>query len=70
MSDSVREQAKDMNGAIAGKVNPDPNVDNVDAIAEKTGVEYEPEEALHTQAKLAERDRQRWQLDPDSAADH
>lgn len=68
MSDVSRANSTDLNGAKAGNVEPRPN-HSIDNIAAKAGVETPPEEALHTQEKLEQRDQERWQLDPDSAHD-
>ena len=66
MSEASQANAIDLNGAKAGDVEPNPE-HSIDNIAAKAGVEVPPEEALHTQEKLEQRDQERWQLDPDSA---
>lgn len=44
-----------------------PDQDRVDEIGEALGIEYEDDEPLQTAEKLTERDRNRWELDPESA---
>lgn len=43
---------------------------NIDQMAEAIGVETNDFEAVRIRDKVAERDRNRYQLDPDSAEDH
>lgn len=46
-----------------------PDQDVVDELGEAVGLTYEDDEPLDTDGKLAERDRDRWELDPASATD-
>ena len=49
-----------------GGSTPTPDQDVVDELGEAVGIEYQDEEPLHTEDKLRERDRERWELDPRS----
>jgi hypothetical protein len=53
-----------------GGDNPTPDQDIVDDIGHALGIEYEDNEELKGAAKLEERDRHRWELDPASAEDY
>lgn len=53
----------------AGGMAPTPDQDMVEEIGEAYGITYEEDEPLHTGEKLAERDANRWELDPESADD-
>ena len=59
MSSQVRKQAKDLNGAIAGNIEPNPDLNTIDAIGEKAGVEAEPSQPLNIYETLQERDQNR-----------
>lgn len=50
-----------------GGMTPTPDQDVVEEIGEAMGISYQDDEPLQTGEKLAERDRQRWELDPESA---
>lgn len=50
----------------AGGTAATPDQDRVDEFGEAYGIQYEDDEPLHTGEKLAERDGQRWELDPQS----
>jgi len=50
-----------------GGAAPTPDQDVVDELGEALGITYEDDEPLHTEEKLEERDRHRWELDPESA---
>ncbi|MCA9968707.1 MAG: hypothetical protein KC425_00755 [Anaerolineales bacterium] len=52
-----------------GGAAPTPDQDVVDELGEAMGIQYADDEPLHTGDKLEERDRHRWELNPDSAAD-
>lgn len=52
-----------------GGTNPTPDQDQVDEIGEAAGLTYEDDEPLNTGEKLEERDRHRWELNPESAED-
>ncbi|HSO27357.1 MAG TPA: DUF6335 family protein [Anaerolineales bacterium] len=55
--------------AVGGSV-VTPDQDRVDEIGEALGIEYEADEPLHTEEKLAQRDRDRWELNPESAEEN
>ncbi|MFO7679782.1 MAG: DUF6335 family protein [Chloroflexota bacterium] len=50
-----------------GGTAPTPDQDVVDELGAAMGIEYEDDEPLHTADKLEERDRNRWELNPESA---
>jgi hypothetical protein len=52
-----------------GGDNPTPDQDVVDDIGRALGVEYEDDEELQGGDEIAERDRNRWELDPSSKDD-
>jgi hypothetical protein len=52
-----------------GGSTPTPDQDQVDEIGEAAGLTYEDEEPLNTGEKLEQRDRHRWELNPESAED-
>ena len=53
-----------------GGDNPTPGQDVVDDIGKAVGVQYEDNEELKGEAKIAKRDKHRWELDPASAEDY
>jgi hypothetical protein len=53
-----------------GGDNPTPDQDIVDDIGKALGVEYQDNEELRASDKVADRDRNRWELDPASAEDY
>ena len=53
-----------------GGDNPTPDQDIVDEIGKSLGLVYEDDEELKGAAKLEERDRHRWELDPASSEDY
>jgi hypothetical protein len=54
--------------AVGGSA-PTPDQDVVDEIGEALGLTYDPYEPLQGEAKLHQRDKKRWELDPRSAQD-
>lgn len=52
-----------------GGTTPTPDQDMVDELGEAVGLTYEGDEELGGEEKLAERDRERWELNPESARD-
>jgi hypothetical protein len=52
-----------------GGMAPTPDQDVVEELGEAVGITYEDDEPLSTSEKLQQRDRQRWELDPQSAQD-
>ncbi|MFN2222304.1 MAG: DUF6335 family protein [Candidatus Promineifilaceae bacterium] len=63
--DAAWDQA-DVGDETAGGTAVTPDQDRVDEFGQAYGIDYEDDEPLHTEEKLAERDRQRWELDPRS----
>ena len=53
---------------VGGSV-PTPDQDIVDELGEAVGLTYEDDEPLHGEEKIRERDRNRWELDPESASE-
>lgn len=53
-----------------GGDNPTPDQDVVDEIGKALGVQYDDNEELKGAAKIEERDRHRWELDPASSDDY
>src|SRR5215471_4295913 len=47
-----------------------PNQDVVEELGEAVGLNYQDNEPLHSEQKLQERDRNRWELDPASSEDY
>jgi hypothetical protein len=61
-------QEADVSGEESvGGTTPTPDQDVVEELGEALGITYEDDEPLHTEEKLRERDRNRWELDPESA---
>lgn len=57
----------DVGEETVGGTTPTPDQDVVDELGEAVGLTYEDDEPLDTDNKLAERDRKRWELNPESA---
>lgn len=55
--------------AVGGS-NPTPDQDNVDGIGKAVGVTYEDAEPLWLEEKIAQRDEERWELNPVSSEDY
>ena len=53
-----------------GGDNPTPDQDIVDEIGKALGVQYEDGEELKGAEKISDRDKNRWELDPESAEDY
>ncbi|MBI4887962.1 MAG: hypothetical protein HY824_12785, partial [Acidobacteria bacterium] len=68
--DADWESAYAVGDEAPGGDNPTPDQDIVDDIGKAVGVQYEDNEELKGEAKIAERDRKRWELDPASAEDY
>jgi len=47
-----------------------PNQNDTEELAEAVGIEVDDDTPLDTEEMIQERDRNRWELDPASAADH
>lgn len=59
--------ASDVGQETVGGSSPTPDQDIVELLGEAVGVTYDDDEPLRTAEKLAERDEDRWLLDPESA---
>lgn len=68
--DADWESAYSVGDEAPGGDNPTPDQDLVDDIGLAVGVQYEDNEELKGEAKIAERDRHRWELDPASSDDY
>ncbi|MBK9052599.1 MAG: hypothetical protein IPL78_17300 [Chloroflexi bacterium] len=66
--DAAWEEADVGEETVGGSV-PTPDQDNVDELGEAVGLTYADDEPLGIDDKLEERDRHRWELNPDSAED-
>ena len=66
--DAAWERA-DVGEEGVGGSTPTPDQDVVDELGQAVGISYEDSEPLHTEDKLRERDRERWELDPRSRDD-
>ena len=60
----------DVGDETVGGSAPTPDQDIVEELGEAIGLTYEDNEPLHTQEKVEERDRKRWELDPASSEDY
>jgi hypothetical protein len=67
--DADWESAYAVGDEAPGGDNPTPDQDIVDDIGHAIGVEYQDNEELKGEAKIAKRDRNRWELDPASSDD-
>jgi hypothetical protein len=67
--DAKWEEADVSGEESVGGTTPTPDQDVVEELGEALGITYEDDEPLHTEEKLRERDRNRWELDPESADD-
>ena len=67
--DADWESAYSVGDEAPGGDNPTPDQDIVDDIGKAVGVEYEDNEELKGEEKIAKRDRKRWELDPASSED-
>ena len=68
--DADWESAYSVGDEAPGGDNPTPDQDIVDDIGHAIGVEYEDNEELKGDEKIAKRDRKRWELDPASSEDY
>ena len=68
--DADWESAYSVGDEAPGGDNPTPGQDVVDDIGKAVGVQYEDNEELKGEAKIAKRDKHRWELDPASAEDY
>lgn len=67
--DAKWEEADVSGEETVGGTTPTPDQDVVDELGQAMGITYEDDEPLHTEEKLRDRDRNRWELDPESAED-
>lgn len=67
--DADWESAYSVGDEAPGGDNPTPDQDLVDDIGRAVGVEYQDNEELKGEEKIAKRDRDRWELDPASSDD-
>jgi Family of unknown function (DUF6335) len=67
--DANWESAYSVGDEAPGGDSPTPDQDIVDDIGRAVGVEYQDNEELKGERKIAERDRHRWELDPASSDD-
>jgi hypothetical protein len=67
--DADWESAYSVGDEAPGGDNPTPDQDLVDDIGRAIGIEYQDNEELKGEAKVAKRDRNRWELDPASSDD-
>jgi hypothetical protein len=67
--DADWESAYSVGDEAPGGDNPTPDQDLVDDIGRAVGIEYQDNEELKGEAKIAKRDRNRWELDPASSDD-
>lgn len=68
--DADWESAYSVGDEAPGGDNPTPDQDIVEDIGRAVGVEYEDNEELKGDEKIAKRDRKRWELDPASSEDY
>jgi Family of unknown function (DUF6335) len=59
----------DASEEVVGGANPTPDQSVVEELGEALGITYEDNEPLRVGDKIADRDRDRWELDPASAED-
>ena len=68
--DADWESAASVGDEAPGGDNPTPDQDVVDDIGRAVGVQYDDNEELKGEAKIAKRDKHRWELDPASSEDY
>jgi hypothetical protein len=68
--DADAQSAYGVGDEAPGGDNPTPDQDVVDEIGAAVGLEYQDNEELGGEDKVAERDRHRWELDPASSEDY
>ncbi|MFN2234685.1 MAG: DUF6335 family protein [Anaerolineales bacterium] len=64
--DAAWQSANSAGEETVGGTTPTPDQDVVDELGQAVGITYEADEPLSGEEKLLERDRQRWELDPES----
>ncbi len=65
----AKQTAVDNKSAYAGNVMPESEI-GVDQLGERAGMDIQPETPLAVKDEFDQRDQNRYELDPDSAADH
>jgi hypothetical protein len=68
--DADWESASTVGDEAPGGDNPTPDQDIVDDIGKAVGLQYEDNEELKGEKKVADRDKKRWELDPASSEDY
>lgn len=68
--DADWEDAYAVGDEAPGGDNPTPDQDRVDDIGRALGVQYQDNEELKPEQKIADRDKHRWELDPASSEDY
>ncbi len=64
--DAAWDAADEVGEEAVGGTTPTPDQDIVDELGEAVGLTYSDTEPLHTDDKLSDRERNRWELDPAS----
>jgi Family of unknown function (DUF6335) len=64
--DAAWEDADEEGEETVGGMTPTPDQDIVDEVGDAVGLTYSDTEPLHTDDKLSQRERNRWELDPAS----
>lgn len=67
--DAAWDQSDASGEETVGGSNPTPDQDVVDELGKAVGLIYQDNEPLDTTEKVTERDRHRWELDPESSED-
>jgi hypothetical protein len=68
--DADWEAAESIGDEAPGGDNPTPDQAIVDDIGSALGVVYEDDEELTSEKKISDRDKHRWELDPESSDDY
>jgi len=68
--DAAVKSAASVDDEAPGGDNPTPDQNLVDENGRAIGLDYQAAEELRADAKIAERDRHRWELDPASSEDY
>jgi hypothetical protein len=67
--DAAWDQSDASGEETVGGSNPTPDQDIVDELGKAVGLTYQNNEPLDTEEKVSERDRNRWELEPESSED-
>ncbi|MBO0720725.1 MAG: hypothetical protein J2P41_07880 [Blastocatellia bacterium] len=68
--DAAWDQSDVSGEETVGGSNPTPDQDIVDELGKAVGLTYQNNEPLDTEEKVSERDRHRWELEPESSEDY